>query len=57
MILMVGILSLITLLHYRLPLSTSLLPHECLSKNKNGDKIPNLVFFPFPLHETSSRER
>lgn len=57
MILKVRILSLITLLHYRLPQSTSFLLHECLSKNKNGDKVLNLVFFHFPLHETSSLER
>lgn len=53
----VRISSLITVLHYRLPQSTSFLPHECLSKNKNRDKILNLVFFHFPLHETSSLER
>ena len=57
MILKVRILSLITLLHYRLPESMSCLPHECLSKNKNRDKILNLVFFHFSLHKTSSLER
>lgn len=53
----VRLLPLITLLHPRLPQSMSFLPDECLSKNKNGDKILNLVFFHFPLHETSSLER
>lgn len=31
--------------------------HECLSKSKNRDKILNLVFFHFTLHETPSLKR